>query len=118
MMKIMSLLLIAAGIAMCCMGGWWIAAGIALIAAGVMLNSMAQNMAAQAKALANSVINSQYEQTEQAKIAADSAQAKANNQSYTPPDLSNKTKNNDELHENIEEERNATYTFDDEKKAK
>lgn len=120
-MKMMSIMMIIAGLALIVAGygmglPWGIAlvvAGIALIASGFMMAASAANMAAQAKKMADSIVAQQYEQTEQAKIAADTAKAKAENKPYTPPNLSEKTKRNDDVKKAVEGERNATYEFDD-----
>ncbi|MBI4345278.1 MAG: hypothetical protein HY553_00375 [Elusimicrobia bacterium] len=122
MMKMMSILMIIAGIAMIIAGynmGWTpagialVIAGIAMLAAGMMMAASAMNMAAQAEQMAKSNIDSKYDQKDQAKIASDRAKAKAQNQSYTPPDMSQKTKNNAELRQNIKDTRDADYQFDD-----
>ncbi|MBI4423179.1 MAG: hypothetical protein HY554_05610, partial [Elusimicrobia bacterium] len=117
------------GIAMLVLGGVLIAAGIkllhwpttaigiALIAAGaaaiamcIMMLSMAQNMSKQAKQIANQIQNA-FEQTDQTQIAAEAAQAKADGRAYTPPDISHKTRDNAELRQNIQRERDATYQY-------
>ncbi|MBI5200822.1 MAG: hypothetical protein HY925_04465, partial [Elusimicrobia bacterium] len=120
-MKMMSIMMIIAGIALIIAGtqtaGWggWalIIAGLALVASGVMMAASAANMAAQAKQMANSIVNQQYGQKDQAQIAADTAEAKSQNRPYTPPDLSNKTNRNEGVKTAVDEEKNATYQFDD-----
>ena len=119
-MKMMSIMMIIAGLALIFagskmpVGGWaLIIAGIALVGAGIMMAASASDMADQAKAAADKQIAGKNEQVEQAKIAADRAKAKAENKPYTPPDLSNKTKRNEDVKTAVEKERNATYQFDD-----
>lgn len=111
MLRMMGIMMIIAGIALL-WGPWWVKLiGIALIAAGMMMLSQAQNMAKQAKAVADQ-IKAMQDQTDQAKIATDAAQAKADGRSYTPPDLSDKTKRNEGVEKAVDEQRNATYEFD------
>lgn len=88
-----------------------IAMGAALMGTGVMMLAMAQNMAKQAKMIGE-MMKQQYDQKDQGQVAADRAQANADGKEYTPPDMSKHHERNEELHENIESQKNATYELD------
>lgn len=121
MMRMLGLLMMAVGAAMIAYGasltpvGWgWIAAGVAMIGVGVMMLAQAQGMAKQAKALGDAI--KAQDQTEQGQIATETAQAKADGREYTPPDLSDKTKRNEEVKEAVDEQQNATFEFEGEER--
>ena len=86
-----------------------LAAGAALLAMGMMMLSAAKNAADQASKIGQQM-QDEGQQT-QGQIAKDDAQAKANGQSYTPPDMTKKLGDNAELHQRIDTERNATYNL-------
>lgn len=84
-----------------------IAGGTAMVGMGVMMLAQAQNMAKQAEAMGKQI--QQQDQQAQGQIATDHAQAKADGREYAPPDLSDKTKDNADLHQAVQEESQATY---------
>ena len=95
----------------CWVGALLVIAGLALCAVGMMMLAAAKNLGNQASQMGKQQQDA-YGQQQQGQITSDNAQAKANGTSYTPPDLTDKTKNNEELHQKVEGERNATYELD------
>ncbi|MBI4345279.1 MAG: hypothetical protein HY553_00380, partial [Elusimicrobia bacterium] len=85
-----------------------IAAGVAMVGAGIMALAMAQNMATQAEKMGDQIKN-QYGQEKQGQIATDTAKAKADGKPYTPPDMTDQTKPNQDVKEAVEETSTATF---------
>ncbi|HBL15504.1 MAG TPA: hypothetical protein DD417_01720 [Elusimicrobia bacterium] len=116
MLKLISVVLIAAGIALIAMAsGPWaafiIAIGIALIAAGAMMFMMAMNMASAAKGM-GSQIEDAYGQDDQGAIVdecADQAVADGTKVDACNPSTKPEVEGRGNVHEATQEESNATF---------